>query len=215
MADPASFWNERYQREDYLFGTEANDFIRAVTPVAAPGMRAFAPADGEGRNGVHLARLGYEVSSIDASNLAVDKAFALAESAGVTLNARAGDMLEEDWPENHYDLVVVCFMHFMLDDHDVFMGKVRQCLKPGGLLIMENYTVDQIPLTSGGPKKPEMLLTPDRVRADLAAYDIAFMQEIRRHLTEGPRHQGIAATIQVIARKKDQTSVETDGKTGP
>ena len=54
MADPASFWNERYQREDYLFGTEANDFIRAVTPVAAPGMRAFAPADGEAVSYTHL-----------------------------------------------------------------------------------------------------------------------------------------------------------------
>ena len=74
MAKPADFWNERYQRDDYLFGTEANDFIRAMAPFPAPGMKAFAPADGEGRNGVYLARMGYDVTSVDVSNLAVDKA---------------------------------------------------------------------------------------------------------------------------------------------
>ena len=37
MAKPADFWNERYQRDDYLFGTEANDFIRAMAPFPPRG----------------------------------------------------------------------------------------------------------------------------------------------------------------------------------
>ena len=83
MTKPADFWNERYQRDDYIFGTEANDFIRAMTPYPSPGMKAFAPADGEGRNGVFLARMGYVVTSVDVSALAVDKAHKLADAHGL------------------------------------------------------------------------------------------------------------------------------------
>lgn len=202
MTDPASFWNERYRRSGYIFGTEANDFIKAVTPVADPGMAALAPADGEGRNSVHLAKLGYRVDSSDISELAVAKAEALAGEHGVETNARVGDALEEDWPEGHYDLAVVCFTHFPPDDHALFMRRVGHALKPGGLLIMENYSTDQLPLESGGPKREDMLLTEERVLADLEGYDIEFIQALRRHLAEGPRHQGIGATIQVKARKK-------------
>ena len=77
-------------------------------------MKAFAPADGEGRNGVYLARMGYDVTSVDVSNLAVDKAHALAAAAGVEIDARVGNMFEYEWPENHFDLIIISFMHFCL-----------------------------------------------------------------------------------------------------
>jgi len=203
MGGPAAFWNERYQKTDYIFGTEANDFIKAVTPAASPGMKAFAPADGEGRNGVHLARLGYEVTSVDVSNLAVDKAMALAEANGVRLDAHVSDVFDWDWGNAIYDLVIVCFMHFYPEDHARFVERIRACLKPGGLLVFEGYTPDQIPLASGGPKKPEMLLTAASLKKDFAGFDILFLQEIRRYLAEGPRHQGEAATVQLLARKPE------------
>ena len=70
-------------------------------------------------------------------------------------------------------------------------------IKPGGLLIMENYTVDQIPLTSGGPKNPDMLLTYARVQADFDGFDFEIFRETRRFLAEGPRHNGEAAVVQL------------------
>jgi len=201
MGGPAAFWNERYQKPDYIFGTEANDFIKAVTPIATQGMKAFAPADGEGRNGVHLARLGYDVTSVDVSELAVEKSKALAKANGVRINTHTGDLFEWDWGEAAYDLVIVCFMHFLPEDHTRFVERLRTCLKPGGLLVFEGYTPDQIELTSGGPKKPEMLLTAEKMKRDFEGFDILFLQEIRRYLAEGPRHQGEAATVQFLARK--------------
>lgn len=201
MAKPAEFWNERYQRDDYIFGTEANDFIRAMTPYPAPGMKAFAPADGEGRNGVFLARMGYAVTSVDVSALAVDKAQKLAEQYGVDINAHVGDVFEHDTPQEHFDLAIISFMHFLPEDHERFIALVRDCLKPGGLVVMENYTPDQIPLTSGGPKNADMLLTRERVEQDFSSFDIEILRENRRFLAEGPRHQGEAAVIQLVARK--------------
>ena len=199
----SDFWNERYQTKDYLFGVEPNDFIKAVTPPAATAHapKAYAPADGEGRNGVHLARLGYEVTTVDVAHLAVDKALALASRHGVTINAHVGDVFTHPVADGAMDLVVVCFMHFMPDDHRRFMAGLKAALKPGGLFIMEAYTADQIPLTSGGPKNPEMMMSAAQLAAEFADFDIQLLQETRRHLSEGPRHQGEAATVQILARK--------------
>ena len=197
----ADFWNKRYQTDEFLFGVEPNDFIRAVTPEARSGAKAFAPADGEGRNGVFLAQLGYQVTSVDVSEFAIEKARALAKTHDVTIDSHIGDVFEFPCPEDHYDLVIVCFMHFLPDDHVRFVDLLKRALKQGGVLIMEGYTLDQLPLTSGGPKNPEMLWSVDMIAADFADFDIMLLQETRRFLAEGNRHQGQAATLQFLGRK--------------
>ena len=197
----SDFWNERYQATDYIFGVNPNDFIKAVTPKASSGQKAYAPADGEGRNGVYLAELGYDVTSTDVANLAVDKAMALAQQKGVTLNALVADALNPAFDDATFDLIIVSFMHFMPDDHARFMAENKRLLKKGGLFIMEGYTIDQIPLTSGGPKNPDMMMSQDGLRETFNDFDIILLQETRRYLSEGPRHQGEAATVQIMARK--------------
>ena len=197
----SEFWNTRYQTDEYIFGTEANDFIKATAPKAETGQTAYAPADGEGRNGTYLASIGYQVSSTDVSELAVTKAHTLAQKKGVKINAHIADALAPEFKDETFDLVIVCFMHFMPDDHAIFMDVNKRLLKPGGLFIMEGYSIEQIALSSGGPKKPEMMMSEAGLRQTFADFDIILLQETRRHLSEGPRHQGEAATIQIMARK--------------
>ena len=198
----SEFWNERYQVKDYIFGIEPNDFIRAVTPAATASQKAYAPADGEGRNGVYLASLGYDVTTTDVANLAIDKAMALASQKGVSINAMVGDALNPPFADESFDLIIVSFMHFMPQDHDHFMAQNIRLLKKGGLFIMEGYTIDQIPLTSGGPKNPNMMMSAESLIDTFAGFEIILLQETRRHLSEGPRHQGEAATVQIMARKR-------------
>jgi SAM-dependent methyltransferase len=198
--DQATFWNTRYDRPDYLFGTEPNDFIRAVAPPAKPGQAAFCPADGEGRNGVFLAELGFAVASIDVSDLAVAKARRLAGERGVTVDARVGDFFEQQWPANAFDLVAVAFMHFRSPQIETFHGTLARMLKPGGLLIVEGYHVDQMQFDTGGPKVPEMLFTREKLTRHFAELDIILLQDCRRSLAEGPRHRGEAATVQLLVR---------------
>ena len=198
----SDFWNKRYLTQDYLFGVEPNDFIRAVTPPpSTQTAKAFAPADGEGRNGVYLAKLGYDVTSVDVSNLAVDKANALAEEHGVQINSHVGDIFTFPCDVDHYDLVVISFMHFLPEDHLRFIDLMKTTLKPGGVLVMEGYMLDQMPLTSGGPKNPDMLFSRQQIADNFADFNIILLQETRRHLTEGTRHQGEAATLQILAQK--------------
>ncbi|WPL13282.1 MULTISPECIES: hypothetical protein [Thiorhodovibrio] len=51
-------WDQRFDREDYLYGTEPSQFLAAQTERLRPGQRALVVADGEGRHAVHLAALG-------------------------------------------------------------------------------------------------------------------------------------------------------------
>lgn len=58
----AEIWESRYGGDDFLYGTEPNGFM----------------ADGEGRNGVHLASLDHRVTSVDLTEAGMAKAARLA-----------------------------------------------------------------------------------------------------------------------------------------
>ena len=58
-------WNGRFSQAGFVFGTEPNAFLAAQGPRLKPGQTALAVADGEGRNGVWLARQGLDVLSLD------------------------------------------------------------------------------------------------------------------------------------------------------
>ena len=197
----SEFWNERYQVKDYIFGIEPNDFIKEMMPPAEQGQKTYAPADGEGRNGVYLAGLGYDVTSIDVSNLAVDKAIRLANGKGVRINAMVGNAINPPFEDESVDIIIVYFMHFMPEDHEQFMAENKRLLKLGGAFIMEGYTIDQIPLTSGELKNPDMMMSADALRHTFSGYDMIVLKETKRHLNEGPRHQNEAATIQIMTGK--------------
>lgn len=201
QAGPQAFWDARYDSADYIFGTAPNDFIRAVVPPARQGQSAYAPADGEGRNGVCLARLGYEVTTSDIAPLGVRKAQALAAQAGVTIDARTGDLFDPVFAAMRFDVIAISFMHFLPDLRARFHALTASQLKPGGLLVGELYHHDQLPLDSGGPKNLDMLVTPQILEADFAGLEIVLLQGVRRILREGPRHSGEAATVQFVARK--------------
>ena len=64
--NPFHFWNTRFAAagEDFVFGTEPNAFLAAQALRLAPGQRALAVADGEGRNGVWLAEQGLRVDTV-------------------------------------------------------------------------------------------------------------------------------------------------------
>ena len=87
-----AFWDGRYGDESYLFGEQPNAFLARQADRLRPGLTALAIADGEGRNGVWLARQGLKVTSTDISPRAVAKARALAARHGVEVDARLADL---------------------------------------------------------------------------------------------------------------------------
>lgn len=197
----SQFWDERYAEPGYAYGTEPNAFLVSQRHLLEPGKRALAVADGEGRNGVWLAEQGLEVLSVDQSAVGLAKARALAAARGVSLRTEQADLTHWDWPQAAFDLVVAIFIHFSPAQRTRMHRAMFAALRPGGLLILEAFTPEQLEYRSGGPPVREMLYTAEMLRADFAQAAILSLEETITELQEGPYHRGTAAVVRLIARR--------------
>jgi SAM-dependent methyltransferase len=195
-------WDERFAGEDYWFGTEPNAFLARQAPRLKPGQKALAIADGEGRNGVWLARQGLTVTSIDLTPNGVAKAKRLAQRAGVTLEAIVADLETWVWGPPRLDVMVGIFFQFAGPRfrEALFRGMV-DVLKPGGLLLIEGYRPEQLAYGTGGPPQVENLYTAELLRAAFADLEILELAEYDAEIHEGSRHHGMSALIDLVARK--------------
>ena len=195
-------WDERFAGADYWFGTEPNAFLAAQAHRLKPGQKALAIADGEGRNGVWLARQGLEVTSVDLSPEGVTKARRLAERSGVTLEIVCADLEQWEWGAPRFDVVVGIFFQFAAPKfRELLFHQMADVLKPGGLLLIEGYRPEQLAYGTGGPRQIENLYTADMLRAAFAGFEILELAEYDAELHEGTRHHGMSALIDLVARK--------------
>lgn len=197
-----SVWDERYAGEAYHFGTEPSAFLVAQHDKLKPGMRCLAVADGEGRNGVWLAEQGLQVLSVDSSGVAVAKARALAVRRGVEMQVEQADLMQWDWPEGDFDVVVAIFIQFATPALRIRMfERLKHCLKPGGLLLLQGYTPRQLEYRTGGPSQVENLYTAALLREAFADMEILHLREHDSEIFEGAGHCGRSALIDLVARK--------------
>lgn len=197
-----TFWDERYDREEYVFGTRPNAFLERQAHRLQPGQTVLAVADGEGRNGVWLAEQGLQVHAVDGSAVAVGKAERLAAARGVTVRAEVADLADFAWPEATYDVVAAIFIQFAPPPFRsrLFAG-MRAALKPGGLLLLEGYRPEQLAYRTGGPPMVENLYTEDLLRSEFGMFDILELRAYDAVLDEGSGHAGLSALIDLVARK--------------
>ncbi|MBB3190425.1 SAM-dependent methyltransferase [Halomonas cerina] len=196
-------WDERYGTDDYLYGIEPNDFLREhVDLIGEPPKRVLCLADGEGRNGVYLAGLGHEVISVDASAVGLRKAARLAEQKGVALTTLHADLTEHEFVPESFDAIVSIFCHVPAAGRPHLHRQVIRALKPGGVLILEAYTPDQVPRDTGGPDTPDRTPTAAELDEAYAELEIMLSQECEREVMEGRGHTGLGAVVQFIAHKR-------------
>jgi cyclopropane fatty-acyl-phospholipid synthase-like methyltransferase len=196
-------WDERYAGGEYFFGTRPNAFMVSQHHLLKPGMSCLAVADGEGRNGVWLVQQGLKVLSVDSSAVAASKADTLAQQKGVTLDFEVADLLNWEWGENRYDAVVAIFIQFATPaQREVLFKGIKQCLKPGGLLLLQGYTPRQLEYKTGGPPVAENMYTEPLLRKEFADMDILHLLEHDAEINEGSGHKGMSALIDLVARKK-------------
>jgi SAM-dependent methyltransferase len=198
---PTDFWNSRYAEPGYAYGTEPNAFLVAQKKYLRPGGKALAVADGEGRNGVWLAQQGLDVLSVDTSEAGLEKARELAADRGVRLRTEQADLTTWTWPEARYDLVAAIFIHFPPEVRARMHRAMFQALKPGGMLILEAFTPEQLQYRSGGPPLVEMLYTADMLRIDFAGGEILRIEGLVTELAEGKYHRGPAAVVRLQLRR--------------
>jgi 2-polyprenyl-3-methyl-5-hydroxy-6-metoxy-1,4-benzoquinol methylase len=195
------FWNSRYAEPGYAYGTEPNAFLASQKKYTAPGTKALAVADGEGRNGVWLARQGLDVLSVDASEVGLRKTRELAADRGVAIRTEKVELTAWPWPVQTYDVVAAIYVHFPLDVRARMHRLMFGALRPGGVLILEAFTPAQLNYKSGGPPVAEMLYTADMLRIDFAGGEILLLEETVTELAEGKYHRGPGAVVRLVLRR--------------
>lgn len=113
------------------------EFVEGKTPG-----RALDCGIGAGRNAVFLASLGWEVTGVDRSDVAIKRAEELAAKAGVKIHAVRSLYQDFDWGKDQWDLIL------NIDSWDnageptstFSRAPLSAALKPGGFLYIESGT---------------------------------------------------------------------------
>lgn len=194
-------WDQRYDREDYLFGKAPAAFLADRAEVIPPGSHVLCVADGEGRNSVFLAGLGHAVTAFDASGVAVEKARKLAQEAGVAADFNVSGIEDWDW-SRPFDAVVGIFIQFVGPDmRATLFEDMARAVRPGGLLVLHGYAPRQVENGTGGPPQRENMYTEDLLADAFAGWEILRSADYDAIIDEGPGHSGQSALIDFIARK--------------
>ena len=203
FTDATQFWNERFDTQEFIFGTEPNEYlVDQSEKYLKKGDKVLCIADGEGRNGVWLAKQGMQVVGFDASDIALSKAKKFAQDHEVSVEYLFSDTDSYAWPKNTYDAVVGIFIQFADPEmRKRIFEKTYETLRPGGIFILQGYTPKQLEYKTGGPSLIEHLYTEEMIRDLSKDFSIIELCSYERELSEGPRHSGMSAILGLVARK--------------
>lgn len=194
-------WDERYQSDGYFYGTEPNDFLRDHAQHIRQGGRVLCLAEGEGRNAVHLASLGFAVTAVDGSRAGLAKLERLAASRGVQVKAICADLADFAIEPKHYDGIVSIWCHLPPQLRRNVHQAAAQGLTKGGVFLLEAYHPRQLEYKTGGPATVDLLMTAALLREDLHGLSFEVLRETEREVQEGQGHRGKSAVVQVVATR--------------
>lgn len=195
-----NFWNERYGDNEYAYGTEPNRFFAESIKNLTPG-RVLFPCDGEGRNSVFAAKLGWDVTAFDFSESGKIKADKLAAQNNVAIDFQVADAALVFYPSQLFDLIVFTFAHLPEPIRKRLHNEAITWLKPGGKIIYEAYNPNQLNNNTGGPRELSMLGSREVIAADFNTLTTQYLEELQVEVNEGLYHNGLADVIRYIGMK--------------
>lgn len=198
-------WNERFSNTDFVYGELPNEYFREQINKLPVG-KILLPAEGEGRNGVYAAKLGWQVSAFDISEQGRTKALKLAEKNKVTLDYQVGEQLPT-YREGEFDVMALIFGHFPAAIKSTLHKALTTFVRPGGIVIFEAFSKNHLQYNSnnetvGGPKELAMLFSKEELLQDFADFDVLELEEKVIDLNEGPFHSGTGSVMRFVGRKK-------------
>ncbi|MBE0492315.1 MAG: class I SAM-dependent methyltransferase [Sulfurospirillum sp.] len=192
-------WNEKFSREDFLYGEEPNEFIKSQAHLFSKQSHILCLGEGEGRNALYLATQGHYVEALDASDVGLAKLHNKAKIAQVTLDIR--HTLFENWePHKSYDAIISSYFHLPKDKQQELFLKSFFALREGGYFVAEFFSTHHLKYKSFGPKDPNLLYDicdTAILLKNLPCEIIKLSQEIIQ-LNEGVGHTGKASVIRIV-----------------
>lgn len=194
------YWNDRFGATEYAYGIEPNEFFKREIEQLVPG-KLLLIAEGEGRNAIYAAKLGWEVTAIDFSTEAQSKALKLAHKNKVNIKYQVCDVTEYKFIENEFNAIGLIYAHFSSHIREEIHRKCILSLKKGGHIILEAFSPAQLKYQSFGPKDPAMLYSPEMLTLDFSPLQSIICLQKSTILAEGPFHNGQAEIIRYLGKK--------------
>ncbi len=199
-------WDERYSGEEFAYGEEPNNYLKEQLDKLKPGTILF-PAEGEGRNAVYAAKLGWNVFAFDISEEGKKKALQLAESNNVKIDYQIGELENLMYRADQFDAIGLIYAHFPAALKSHYHTILDKYLRKGGVVIFEAFSKKHLDYVQkdekvGGPKDIESLFSIKEIQSDFPDYDFEELTEMEIELNEGLFHNGKGSVIRFVARKK-------------
>ena len=194
-------WDIRYKSDEYYYGTQPNDFLKANADLISPHGEVLCLAEGEGRNAVFLAGLGLRVTAVDGSAVGLAKMQNLAFAKKVSVTQIVSDLSDYQIEAGKWDAIVSIWCHLPKELRRKVHHAVLNGLRPGGVFILESYHPRQLDFKTGGPSDANLMMTLNDLRNELSGLDFLVACEIEREVQEGKGHFGQSAVVQVVCKK--------------
>lgn len=195
------YWDNLYASEVYMFGESPNLFLKEKLKSLNTG-KILLPAEGEGRNAVFAAGLGWNVSAFDLSEAAKQKAEVLAQKAGVKIDYCVGDIEQLDFEPEDFDVLALIFAHFIPEKRTAYHQKLASYVKQGGLLILQGFgngkSLDNKDFKTPNPLYYDL----EQLKSDFANFEVLKAEENILKMNEGIILRGESSIVSLYARKK-------------
>ncbi|WP_050615674.1 class I SAM-dependent methyltransferase [Bacillus testis] len=194
-------WDKRFSDQDFVYGKNENEFLNKMSGILPASSQVGCFAEGEGRNAVFLAKQGHKVTAYDHSRVGLEKTKKLAEEKGVHVETVEMDLTEQKVEKGQFDAAVMIFGHVPEKDQPFLFDSMIGSLKPGGYLIVEVYSKDQLRYKSGGPDSEKLMYDPIDVLQWIKPYTCLHFYYGEEEVNEGKRHTGRGHVIQLVLKK--------------
>jgi SAM-dependent methyltransferase len=192
----ARAWDERYAASELVWSATPNQFVAAELSDLAPG-RAVDLAAGEGRNALWLADLGWHVTAVDFSRVALDKGRALQQrhehADQLEVDWVVADVLSHDLQPATFDLALLAYLQLPAHQRCEAVRRGFGALRVGGTFLLVAHDSSNLAEGTGGPPDPDVLYTAEEVLADLDGerFDVERADRVARVVQADDGHGGV------------------------
>ncbi|AOS64605.1 class I SAM-dependent methyltransferase [Actinoalloteichus hymeniacidonis] len=143
------FWDDQYRSRDQLFSGNPNGVLVTEVTGMTPG-EALDVGCGEGGDALWLARQGWQVTGVDISQVAVDRAARIAAAEGIE-NVRFAqlDLTSAAPAAGAYDLVTMQYLALPVESGEAPLRGLLAAVAPGGTLLVGTHDLADLPPRKG------------------------------------------------------------------
>ncbi len=190
-------WDRRYAGTELVWSAGPNRLFAAEVAELAPG-RALDLACGEGRTAVWLAEQGWDVTAVDFSAVALEKAQAIAERRGVAPRFVLADLVDYLPAPQAFDLVALLYLQLRAAELQIVLSRAAAAVAPGGTFLLIGHDLANLTEGYGGPRDASVLYGAADVTASLPRLEVVRAERVLRDV-EGADRPAIDVIVRATA----------------